>query len=205
MNAAILAVLFFAVPAFAESVPPGWKALTFRKIPKHTVYTVERSGAAEYIKAVSSGSASGIIQKKEVDLWSSPILTWRWKVDAALKTADARTKKGDDYAARVYVGFKGDYLKRTALNYIWDNKHKTGTILVNPFNSKVKMIVVETGDEKAGRWVVERRNVMDDYLNAFGDDAPDLEFVGIMTDTDQTGESAVAYYGPLEFVPDQPK
>ena len=93
----------------------------------------------------------------------------------------------------------GEYPPVAALNYIWESRAPIGTIVPNPYLNRNRMIVVESGDENAGTWRVERRNVALDYERAFGAKAPRISGVAIMTDTDDTGESAVAWFGDISF------
>jgi hypothetical protein len=130
-------------------------------------------------------------------------LTWRWKVDHVLSKGNALIKEGDDYAARVYIVFPSSFFwNTTALSYIWANTLPQGKGIPNPFNSNSKRIGVETGSARTGRWVVEKRNVLEDYRRVFGLDPPKAGAIAIMTDTDNTGEEAVAYYGPIRILPD---
>lgn len=202
------------------TLPKGWKPLTFKKIERRTRYTLDRDGSNFFVKAESSKSASGLLKEVSVQLEKHPILSWRWKVDRVLDKADATRKSGDDYAARVYVAFAydperaslwektkyglaktlyGAYPPKGALNYIWDNKLPVGTTLDNAYTNRAKMVVLESGPEKAGRWVREERNVHEDYAKLFGREPPPLAFVALMTDTDDTGESATAWYDDIQF------
>ena len=72
-----------------------------------------------------------------------------------------------------------------------------GTIVPNPYTEQVKMIVLQSGEEKVGRWVNESRNLVEDYRMAFGGDPPRISGVALMTDTDNTRESAIAYFGDI--------
>ncbi len=143
-----------------------------------------------------------------------------WKISNILQKADVHTKEGDDYPARLYITFEydssrvgffekfkfdtirlfyGRYPPLAALNYIWESKAPVGTIIPNAYTSRVRMIVVESGPEKLNEWVHEERNIYEDYRKAFGEDPPTISGVAIMTDTDNTGESATAYYGDIVF------
>jgi hypothetical protein len=84
-----------------------------------------------------------------------------------------------------------------AINYIWESKAPRGTVVPNPYTDWVMMIVVETGREKLNEWVREERNLYEDYRLAFGEEPQRITGVAIMTDTDDTGESATAYYGDI--------
>ena len=86
-----------------------------------------------------------------------------------------------------------------AINYIWESKVPKGTIVDNAFTDLVKMIVIESGEGEVGHWVEEERNLYEDYKKAFGEEPYLVNGVAIMTDTDNTGESATAYYGDIIF------
>ncbi|MBI4056252.1 MAG: DUF3047 domain-containing protein [Elusimicrobia bacterium] len=217
-----VAIDSFSQETEADGLPKGWKPLTFKKIKNHTRYSVENEGGNYYVKAVSSASASAILKEIHPNLKTHPVLNWRWKIESALNSADARKKEGDDYAARVYVAFKydpkkasfwqkqkyglakklyGKYPPHAAINYIWDNRLPVGAALDNAYTGQTKMMVLESGDEKAGRWLEERRNIYEDYKSLFGAEPPEVDFVAIMTDTDNTRENATAYFDDLRFLP----
>ena len=200
--------------------PDSWKPLTFEKIRQHTRYSLVEDNGTVAVKAVSSGSASGLVREVKIDPKQYPIIEWRWKVENILKKGDVTKKDGDDYPARLYITFEydsskvgfferaryeairlahGEYPPIAAITYIWDSKSPVGTIVPNPYSERVRMIVLESGKEKVGRWVTESRNLVEDYRNAFGGDPPRISGVALMTDTDNTNESAVAYFGDIVF------
>jgi hypothetical protein len=86
--------------------------------------------------------------------------------------------------------------------YVWSNSVPVGTVLDNPHTSRVKMIVVESGAAGVGKWRSYKRNVLADYRRAFGEEPWDVVAVGMMTDADNTGQSARAYYGDITFLRD---
>jgi hypothetical protein len=215
------------VPAFS-AMPPGaategWQPLRPAPNAPDTRYTLVKEDGRTVLKAEAQASMSGLVHAVRVDLRKTPLLRWRWKIAAPLKGADMREKAGDDYAARVYVMFDypleklpfgtraklklgetlyGQKIPTAALNYIWDNRQPVGTIQPNPYTDRARMIVVESGADKAGRWVTETRDLRADFRAAFGEEAPDVVAVALATDTDNTGESAVAWYGDLQFLPE---
>ena len=86
-----------------------WMTLSFPKIKKQTVYTIEKAmNEKSYLKAESNASASALIYEKEFDAYKYPNIRWRWRIDNVYKKGDPKTKEGDDYPARVYVIFKYD-------------------------------------------------------------------------------------------------
>ena len=203
-----------------ESLPSAWRPLEFKKIPRHTSYSLVRDGDAVVVKAVSRASASGLVCRIAVDPRRYPIVEWQWKIEGLIERADVHARGGDDYPARLYITFAseparlgfldrakfealkllyGDAPPLAAINYIWEGRAPLGAIVPNAYTSRVKMIVVESGSARVGRWVSERRDLLADYRAAFGEEPPDVSGVAIMTDTDNTGESAVAYYGDIGF------
>jgi hypothetical protein len=211
----------FAAPAEPDALPAGWEPLTFPKVPRATRYRVVRDGEGWVLEARSEASASALYRPLDLDLHRYPTLTWRWKVGNVLVGADARTRRGDDYAARVYVAFRydparatawerakygtyrllyGSYPPQAALNYVWDNRLPPGTALDNAYTDRAKMIVVRSGPAEVGRWVTETRDVLGDYRRLVGGEPPPVAGVAVMTDTDDTGERAVAWYDALAFL-----
>ncbi len=201
-------------------LPPGWKPLTFRKVPQHTRYELVRDGDRVVVRADAAAAASGLIRDIRIDPREYPVVQWRWKVANLLERADVARKDGDDYPARLYVVFRSDRDKLSAwekikiffyrllygeepptgaINYIWDAHALKGTIAPNAYTSRVRMIVVESGATGLNRWITEERNLYDDYRAAFEDEPPPVVGVAIMTDTDNTGETATAWYGDIVF------
>jgi len=216
---ALLEVGKFSSAPMGQSLPDGWKPLTFKKIPKQTAYELIKDGDAVVVKAVSDASASGLTKAVNIDPKEYPIVRWRWKVENVLKHSDVTRKDGDDYPARLYITFAYDPDKVSlgkklkfktgqalfgdipigALNYIWDTNTPIGTIVENAYTDFAQMVVVESGMQKVGRWVSEQRNIYEDYKQAFGEEPPLMNGVAIMTDTDNTKEQATAYYGDIQF------
>ena len=87
-----------------------------------------------------------------------------------------------------------------AINYLWESKAEIETIVPNPYTDLVMMIVVESGEANLGTWVEHERNIYEDYIEIYGEEPPGINSIAVMTDTDDTGESAVAYYGDIKFI-----
>jgi hypothetical protein len=212
------------VGAFSEAsegsnAPQGWNPLRFKNVLKPTEYSVVRDGDSVVVRAESRASASGLARDVSIDLTKYPVVAWRWKVVNLVAHGDVTRKQGDDYAARLYITFayesdkvswsrKAKYkagrllfgdIPIAAINYIWDRVTPVDTVTPNAYTDFVQMIVVETGGANVGRWMNEERNLFNDYQRAFGGEPPKVNGVAIMTDTDNTGETAVAYFGDIVF------
>ena len=202
---------------------PKWSEL---KLPRRnsTSYTLVNDDSTIAIKAESINTASGLVYKVDIDPEEYPILEWSWKVEGTVENGDYRTKKGDDYAARIYITFNydkrnlnlGERIKyetfRTfsrfpnplrAVNYIWANNAEIGTIAPNAYTNWVYMIAAESGTENSGIWKIQTQNLYEDFKAAFGEQPPRINGIAIMSDTDNTKGSAVAFYGDIIFRKDE--
>ena len=189
-----------------------------KNIAAKTRYSIVRDGEHYVLKAESHAAASGLIRPLDLDPKVYQVMSWRWKVENILVKGDARRKEGDDYAARIYVAFQydpetatlwektrygtykllyGEYPPKAVLNYIWANRLPEGAAIDNAFTDRAKMIAVQSGPQEIGRWLSEERNLVEDYRRLFGQEPPRIAGVALMTDTDNTGESAVAYYDDI--------
>jgi len=180
---------------FESGLKGAWEKKVFEG---ETIYSVVETSEGKVLRAVSNGTASGMIFKIEYDPEEYPYISWRWKVENTIKKGDARKKEGDDYAARIYVVFPHWFPPLSkSLNYIWANRLPRGESIENTYFSGAVMIAVESGHERVGDWVREVRNIADDYLAVFGKKPGKVGAIAIMTDTDQTGEKAVGYYDDI--------
>ncbi len=203
--AALAIGLFLLIPpAFGEDLIlgnfsagdlAGWNPKIFKG---ETSYTLVVDGNVRVLKAHSRAAASGMYKEVTLEPRKFPVLRWSWKIGGTIPGGNERTKEGDDYAARVYLVFPRTlFWKTKAINYIWANTLPKGEALPNAYTANAMMVAVESGDEKAGMWVTEERNVYEDYRRLFGEEPPEIGAVALMTDTDNTGGEATAYYGNI--------
>ncbi|TVQ15978.1 MAG: DUF3047 domain-containing protein [Balneolaceae bacterium] len=200
-------------------IPAGWETMRFRGL-KPTEYSLTELDGRRVVKAVSEASSSGLLRREMIDLNEFPILEWSWKVGNLIEKGDVTQKDGDDYPARIYLMF--DYSLRNlswsqrnlirltrivygrvpsrAINYIYANQESVGLITENPYTDLVTMVVVDAGSENTGQWRTYRRNVLDDYRLIYGENPPPVEAIAIMTDSDDTGGSAVTWFGDIRFI-----
>lgn len=209
----------------AEFDPENNHARIFRYSPfgrkDEAVYkadTREEDGAP-IISASSDNAISTVTTPLTADPEIFRFVEWEWKIDSVLPSGDMTKKEGDDFAARMYVTFDYDpanlsfgerikyRLYKTftsfeiplrSLNYVWGNEpDKIGTTGPNPFSDWVQYVVIQSGNVKAGQWLTEKRNILDDYKMVFGEDPPPISGITIMTDSDNTGESTRAWFGKI--------
>ena len=202
--------LALALPVCAEplvldwSAPGGTEGWEVEEFEGETRYRVVELDGRRVLQADSASSASSLYLEREIDLTATPILEWSWRVETPLAVADERSKDGDDFAARLYVVAPGEGLfgLPRAINYVWANRAEVGESWPNPFTSKVMMVAVESGERDAGTWRTHRRNVRADFLRLFEREVDALEGIAVMTDTDNSGQSARAWYGEIVFRPE---
>ena len=186
---------------FSANDLTGWKEQTIGLLKPKTAYSLTRDNDRDVLVARSTKSASGRIFALNLDPREYPTLKWSWRIDHTIKKGDEKTRKGDDFAVRVYVVFpRGFFSKTRAICYVWANKLPKGEHLVSPFTSNIITVAEDSGEELAGHWTVHERNIYEDYRRFFGEEPPRIGGVALMTDTDNTGESAVGYYGDISLV-----
>lgn len=178
----------------------AWEVQVFQG--ETTYRIVQEPDGTPVLMADSQAAASGLVKKITFDPSDYPILTWRWKIEHTLEKGDARTKEGDDYAARVYVIFPHWIKPLTrSINYIWANRLPQGEAVPNAFFSRAMLLAVQSGNDYAGQWLREERNIVEDYRRLFGGEPPQAGAIAIMTDTDNTGEAVRAWYADLVLHP----
>ncbi len=186
------------IARFSQGDLTGWQSKVFAG---QTDYSLEREADRMVLRADSSAAASGLYREVSIDMNKTPILNWDWKVDNILTGNDERTKTGDDYPARIYVVFSGGVMfwRTRAINYVWSNKQPVNGSWSSAYTRNAGMIAIQSGSENIGRWMNESRNVPADYRRLFGEDPDVIDAVAIMTDTDNTGAAATAWYGDIWF------
>jgi hypothetical protein len=205
-----------------EGAPPApWQVVVLNKKNAPTSYRSSKVAGVGAIEARAKASMALLARPLRMDLARTPVLCWRWLVDEPVAKADMRSKRGDDYAARIYVAFDipddrlsagtrmklslgrrmfGGNLPDAALNYVWDNKHPVGTRAKSAYTDRAELIVAETGAARARKWVAERADVGADFARAFGGVPGTPTQIAIASDTDNTGGTARAAFADLHFV-----
>ena len=202
-------------------LPGGWQPWVLSRFKRNTEYRLVRDDdGMTVMHAVADQSASGMIKDLDIDVNETPQLTWRWRVPALIRSADNTDHTRDDSPVRVIVTFDGDHSKLdfeeqaialrvkaltgrdmpyATLMYIWENQRPVGEIIESRHTSRVQMMVVESGEARSGRWLAFTRNVAEDYRRIYAEAPGRIRGIGIMTDSDNTGEKTSAYYGDIRF------
>lgn len=206
LGAALLAVSTVAgaadeelmVGRFSTSDLKEWQTKAFQG---ETRYTFDEKSGRRALFADSRSAASGLYREIRVDLRRTPWLHWSWRVDRVLNGVDERTKAGDDYPARVYVVVAGGaaFWKTRSLVYVWSSNQPVGATWHNAFTSNARVMALRSGTRDAGQWVSEKRDIRADFRQLFGEDIEQIDAVALMTDTDNSGQSATAWYGDIYF------
>lgn len=198
-----------------------WQPLTFPKIPRHSTYTAARCQTGTCLSMESNNSASGLVLKQSFNVYDYPLLAWRWKVSNVYRKGDSRTKEGDDYPARLYVMFAydpdraslgkqlrysmakklyGQYPPHSSISYIWDNQVTGKPFIVNAYADEARMIPVDAGSDAVGTWQEHTVDIVRDYRMAFGEDPPATASLAVMSDSDNTHETARAWIQYIRIV-----
>lgn len=176
----------------------SWDEKSFRG---RTVYETVTLDGRSAVRASSNGTASALFRRIRIDLQATPFLRWSWRVEKTLDGVDERTRAGDDYSARVYVIRRNPvwFWMTRALNYVWSSSLSEGMVWPNAHTAAVQMVAVRSGTRDTGRWVDERRDVRADFLRIMGRRVRYIDGVAVMSDTDSSGGTTVAYYGDIHF------
>lgn len=183
-----------------RGIPPGWEKQNWGS-PKYE-FEVVSDGATRVLHLKSEDESSTISKELKVDFKEFPILQWRWKVVALPKGGDARRKDTDDEAAQLYVTFPRfpSAVRSRIIGYIWDSTAPVGARFPSQKVGTVTFVVVRSGDADRGRWMVERRNVYDDYKAIYGEEpAEKLGAVSISINSQNTRSRAESFFGEILF------
>lgn len=178
-----------------------WEEKAFEGNTQYQI-VVDEKLKNKVLQAKSQASASGLFREIKVDLNKTPILNWSWRVKNSLENLDERSKLGDDYAARIYIVVSGGiaFWNTKSLNYVWSSNMPVGSNWPNAYAAdNVIMIALQSGNQVSNEWHQEKRNIQADFKRYFGKTVEQLDAIAIMTDTDNSGQKALAWYGDVFF------
>jgi len=200
--------------------PPPWHGVIVTQQKTPTKYELVEEDGTIVLHAFADAAATGFGYPVKFDIRAAPIVSWRWKINRLIESADNTVASREDSPARIVLEFDGDKSKLSVfersgmafaeklaghpvpyatLMYIWANTGKVGTVIQNPHTGRVQMVIASSGPQGVGSWQQLSRNVYEDYKKAFGEEPGQLTGVGVFTDTDNTGEKVEAWYGDISF------
>ncbi len=210
LNFILITFLFFFSLAYAETInvfdftEEELSTLKVRKVrgaDAKTKYTLGNNDNGKYIKAEANNSASGLGKELKINLIKTPFLNITWKVEKDLNGIVEDSKKGHDYAARVFVVKKtgATPLSNRAMNYVFSSNNDINTYHPSPFTKKSIDYVLSTTKKDLNEWVTVKVNVRDHFKKFHDLDLDDINGIAIMSDTDNSKLNAIAYYQNIYF------
>ena len=166
-----------------------------------TLYSIGNNENGSYLKAVAENAASGVGKEININLDKTPFINITWKIEKDLKGIKENTKKGHDFAARVFVIKKtgATPLSNRAINYVFSSNSNVGETWPSPYTKKSIDSVLASTKSNLNEWVTVRANVKEDFKKFHDLDVEELSGIAIMADTDNSKLTAVSYYQNIFF------
>lgn len=179
-----------------KGVPLGWELKEKEGSP---TVRLEKEEDAYVLHLISKNSSFGLTKEIDVDIKEYPYLNFRWKVKELPSNGDFRKKETDDQAAQIYVVFGRFKSLAKIVGYLWEATAPKLITGVSPVWNKTRLIVLESGPEKIGKWVWEKRNIYDDYKLLFEKEPPKANLISIYINSQHTKSRAESYFGEIYF------
>ena len=172
-----------------------------RGADNNTVYTVGSNENGNFLKAVADNAASGLGKEVKIDLNKTPYINITWKIEKDLPGIKENTKKGHDFAARVFAVKKtgATPLSNRAINYVFSSNNEIGFNSPSPYTKKSIDNVLASTKKNINEWVTVKANVKEDFKKFHDLDVNELDGLAIMSDTDNSKMKAIAYYQNIYF------
>jgi len=166
-----------------------------------TIYSIGNNDKGNFLKAVADNSASGLGKEIIIDLYKTPFINITWKVEKDLSGIKENTKKGHDYAARVFVIKKtgATLLSNRAINYVFSSNNDVGTNFPSPYTKKSIDNVLASTKDNLNEWVTVKANVKEDFKRFHNLEVNELDGLAIMSDTDNSKMKSIAYFQNIYF------
>ena len=208
----ICIILFFQL-SYAEQIKvfefteKEFSELKVRKVrgaDSKTIYTLGSNKNGNFLKAIADNAASGLGKEIKINLDKTPFLNITWKIEQDLAGIKEDTKKGHDFAARVFAIKKtgATPLSNRAINYVFSSNEDVGLNWPSPYTKKSIDNVLSTTKENLDQWVSVKANVKEDFKKLHNLDVNELDGLAIMSDTDNSKKKSVAYYQNIFFSKD---
>ena len=172
-----------------------------RGADNNTIYSVGSNENGNFLKAVADNAASGLGKEIKIDLNKTPYINITWKIERDLPGIKEDTKKGHDFAARVFAVKKtgATPLSNRAINYVFSSNNEIGFNSPSPYTKKSIDNVLASTKKNINEWVTVKANVKEDFKKFHGLDVSELDGLAIMSDTDNSKMKAIAYYQNIYF------
>ena len=189
---------------FTETELAGLEIRKVRGADNKTVYTVGSNENGNFLKAVADNAASGLGKEIKIDLNKTPFINITWKIEQDLPGIKENTKKGHDFAARVFAVKKtgATPLSNRAINYVFSSNNNVGMNWPSPYTKKSIDNVLATTKDNLNEWVTVKANVKEDFKKFHDLDVNELDGLALMVDTDNSKMKAVTYYQNIFFSAD---
>ena len=186
---------------FTEAELSGLEVRKIRGADSKTVYTVGLDEKGNFLKAVADNAASGLGKEDKIDLNKTPFINITWKIEKDLPGIEENTKKGHDFAARVFVVKKtgATLLSNRAINYVYSSNREIGSNSPSPYTKKSIDNVLSSTKYNFNEWVTVKANVKEDFKKFHNLEVDELDGLAIMSDTDNSKMKTVAYYQNIYF------
>ena len=186
---------------FTEDEIQSLEVRKVRGADNKTEYSLGSNENGNYLKAVADNAASGLGKKLTINLNSTPFINITWKVEKDLKGINEKSKKGHDYAARLFVIKKtgATALSNRAINYVFSSNNNIGDNWPSPYTKKSIDNVLSTTNKNFNEWVTVKANVKEDFKKFHDLDVNELDGVAIMADTDNSKNKSISYYQNIYF------
>lgn len=195
-----LVVGSFSAEQPKAELPKDWEEIRFPSVRIPTKYTLQTVDEKTVLRAESDSGASMLGRELEINLNRLPVVSWSWQVKKAPKACDLTQKRTDDAPARLLITFGRSLRSPTpAISYVWSTQADKGKIFPSPYNSKICTIALRGSEAPLNSWQHEKRNVAKDYQTCFGNSAPTAKGLALLTDMDNTSQSAHAFFGDITF------
>ena len=166
-----------------------------------TIYTIGSNENGNFLKAVADNAASGLGKEVKIDLNKTPFINITWKIEKNLEGIKENTKKGHDFAARVFAVKKtgATPLSNRAINYVFSSNSDVGMSWPSPYTKKSIDNVLASTKNNFNKWITVKSNVKEDFKKFHDLDVNELDGLAIMSDTDNSKKEAIAYYQNIYF------
>ena len=166
-----------------------------------TIYELGSNENGNFLKAIADNSASGLGKEVKIDLNQTPFINITWKIEKDLSGIKENTKKGHDFAARVFVIKKtgATPLSNRAINYVFSSNNEVGENFPSPYTKKSIDNVLASTKDNLNEWVTVKANVKEDFKRLHNLDVNELDGLAIMSDTDNSKMKSIAYFQNIYF------